>query len=153
MPSDRCLSVYLSCLSCLSVTLVYCGQTVGSMDQDETWPACRTRPWPHCVRWGLSFPSIKRGWRPPPQFSAYFYCGQTAGWIKTAHGTEVDLSPGDIVLYGDPAPVQKGGGAPNNFRPMSILWPNGWFDQDTTWHGGRPRPRRHCVRLRPSSSH
>ena len=26
-PSDRCLSV-LSCLSCLSVTLVYCGQTV-----------------------------------------------------------------------------------------------------------------------------
>jgi len=32
MPSDRCLSVSLSVLSCpvcLSVTLVYCGQTVG----------------------------------------------------------------------------------------------------------------------------
>jgi len=21
----------------------------------------------------------------------------------------------------------------------SVLWPNGWMDQDTTWYGGRPR--------------
>jgi len=21
-----------------------------------------------------------------------------------------------------------------------------WMDQDSTWYGGRPRPRRHCVR-------
>ena len=27
-----------------------------------------------------------------PQFSAYVHCGQTAGWIKTPLGTEVDLS-------------------------------------------------------------
>jgi len=26
------------------------------------------------------------------------------------------------------------------------------MDQDETWHGGRPRPRRHCVRLGPSPS-
>jgi len=25
------------------------------------------------------------------------------------------------------------------------------MDQDATWYGGRPRPRRHCVRWRPSS--
>ena len=32
------------------------------------------------------------------------------------------------------------------------LWPNSWMDQDATWYGGRPRPRRHCVRWGPSSS-
>ena len=35
---------------------------------------------------------------------------------------------------------------------VGVLWPNSWMDQDETWHGGRPRPRPHCVRLRPSSS-
>jgi len=24
---------------------------------------------------------------------------------------------------------------------VGVLWPNGWMDQDETWHGGRPRPR------------
>jgi len=38
------------------------------------------------------------------------------------------------------------------FRPMYIM-PNGWMDQDTTWYRGEPRPRRHCVRLDPSSRH
>jgi len=28
-----------------------------------------------------------------PQFSAHVYCGQTAGWIKTALGMEVGLGP------------------------------------------------------------
>jgi len=28
---------------------------------------------------------------------------------------------------------------------------NGWMDQDVNWYGGRPRPRRHCVRWRPRS--
>jgi len=44
-------------------------------------------------------------------------------------------------------------------RPLSILsvsnigvlWPNGWMDQDETWHGGRPQPRQHCVTWGPSS--
>ena len=35
-------------------------------------------------------------------------CGQTVGWIKMPHGTEVGLSPGDIVLDGDSAPQGKG---------------------------------------------
>ena len=63
MLSDRCLSVCPVCLSVLSVTLVYCGQTVG--------------------------------------------------WIKMKLGTEVGLSPGHIVLDGDPAPPPpKAGRAP-----------------------------------------
>jgi len=23
---------------------------------------------------------------------------------------------------------------------VGVLWPNGWLDQDETWHAGRPRP-------------
>ena len=66
-------------------------------------------------------------------------------------GMELGLSPGDFVLDGDPAsPPQKGGGAPQNFRSM-FIGPNGWMDQDGTWHGGRPQRRRHCVRWGPSS--
>ena len=34
---------------------------------------------------------------------------------------------------------------------VRALWPNGWTDQDETWHAGRPRPWQHCVRWRPSS--
>jgi len=29
---------------------------------------------------------------------------------------------------------------------VGVLWPDSWMDQDTTWHGGRPRHRPHCVR-------
>jgi len=50
------------------------------------------------------------------------------------------------------------------FRPMlwdhclsvlsvvGVLWPNGWMDQDETWHGGRPRPWPHGVGWGSSSS-
>ena len=34
---------------------------------------------------------------------------------------------------------------------VSVLWPNGWMDQDATCYGGRPRHRRHCSRWGPSS--
>jgi len=34
---------------------------------------------------------------------------------------------------------------------MSDVAKRGCIDQDTTWYGGRPRPRRHCVKWRPSS--
>jgi len=35
---------------------------------------------------------------------------------------------------------------------VRALWPNGWTDQDETWHAGRPRPWPHCIRWGPSSS-
>jgi len=58
-------------------------------------------------------PSPKKGAEPPPQFSAHFYCGQTAACIKVPLGMEVGLSPGDFVLDVDPAPL--------NFWPMFII--------------------------------
>ena len=59
-------------------------------------------------------------------------------------GVQVGLGPGHIVLDGDPAPSPPKGHSPPNFGPY-LLWPNGCMDQDATWYGGRPRPRRHCV--------
>ena len=34
---------------------------------------------------------------------------------------------------------------------VRALWPNGWTDQDETWHADRPRPWPRCVRWGPSS--
>ena len=34
---------------------------------------------------------------------------------------------------------------------VGVLWPNGWMDLDVTFYGGRPRPRRDCVRWGPIS--
>jgi len=89
------------------------------MDQDETWHAGRPRPWPRWFRWGPSSPPPKRG--ADPQFSAYFYSGQTAGWIiiKMPLSTEVNLGPGDVVLdeIAAPQPAKMG----HSFRRMSIV--------------------------------
>jgi len=64
---------------------------------------------------------------------------------------EVGLGPSNIVLHGNPASLfKKGAEAPLIFGPC-ILWPNGWMDQDGTWHGGGPRSTTHCARWRPSS--
>jgi len=92
---------------------------------------------------------------PPPQkkgaqqLSAHVRCGQTAGRIKMPLGTEVGFGPGDFVLDGDPAPLK--GTQPRIFGAY-LLRPNDWIHQDISWCGGRPRPRRHCVRWGPSSS-
>ena len=116
----------------------------GWMDQDETWHAGRPRPWPHCVRWGPSSLSPKRG-QSPPQFYSHVCCGQMAGWIKMTLGMEVGLGPGDTVLdvldASSPSPKRA---QPPIFGPY-LLCPNGWMDQDATWQGGRPQPKRHCV--------
>jgi len=34
---------------------------------------------------------------------------------------------------------------------VGAVWPNGWTDQDETWHAGRPRPWPHFAGWRPSS--
>ena len=52
--------------------------------------------------------------------------------MKVALGTEVGLSPGNIVLDRDPVPPKKmSTAAPPLFGPY-LLWPNGWMDQDAT---------------------
>ena len=68
-----------------------------------------------------------------------------------ALGVEVGLGPGHIMLDGDPAPAPRKGIEPPIFGP-SLLWLNGWMHQDATWCGGRPQPRRLCVRWGPSSA-
>jgi len=98
---------------------------------------------------GTQLPLPKKG-RSPPRFSAHVCCGQMAACIKMALGMEVGLGPGHIVLDGDPAPPLQKRHSPSIFGPC-LLWANGCMYQDTTWYGGRPQPRRHCVRRGPSA--
>ena len=62
----------------------------------------------------------KKGTPTPTQILAHVYCGQTAGWMKTPLGTEVDLGAGHIVLDGVPVPA-KGAQHSPSFQPMSIV--------------------------------
>jgi len=48
---------------------------------------------------------------------------QTAGWMKTPLGMEVELGPGHIALDGDPAPPAKGAQQPLPLFDQSLLWP------------------------------
>jgi len=65
-------------------------------------------------------------------------------------GMQVGLGPGDIVLDGNPAPPPLKGHSPSIFGPY-LLQSNGCMDQDATWYGGRPLPRRLCVGWGPHS--
>ena len=65
MLSHRCLSVCPVCPVCDVRALWPNGWT----DQDETWHAGSSPPWPHCFRWGPSSPSPKG--RSPPIFGSY----------------------------------------------------------------------------------
>jgi len=60
---------------------------------------------------------------------------------------QVGLGPGHTVRWGPISPPPKGYSP--HFRPY-LLWPNGWMDEDATWYGGTPRPKRLCVRWRPA---
>jgi len=107
------------CLTVLSVLFV-CNIDVlwpnGWMDQDETWHAGGPQPWPHCVRWGPSSP-------PPKGHSPSIF--------------------GPYLLW--PAPPPQKGAEPPPVFGSCLLSPNGWIDQDGTWHGGGPRSRPHCA--------
>jgi len=70
---------------------------------------------------------LNKGGGAPSQFSAHFYCAQTAGRIKMPLGMEVGLSPGEFVLDGDPAPLPKKGAEPSIFGGY-LLWPNRSMD-------------------------
>ena len=72
-------------------------------------------------------------------------------------GMEVGLSPGDIVLDGDPAasPGKEHGSPPLSRFPDAckrayvnlgscLLWRNGSVDQDAIWYGGRLGPETLC---------
>ena len=123
--SDRC--PVLSCpqcpvLSVLTVTLVYCGQTVAWIKMKlgmEVGLGPGQIVLDH--RWRPSSPPLEKKRHSPLQFLAHVRCGQTDGCIKMPLGTKVGLSPGHIVLDGDPAPPARKGAQPPNFRSMSIV--------------------------------
>jgi len=73
--SVRCLSVLSVCLS---VTLVYCGQTVGWI-QVKLGTEVGLGPGHIVLDGNPALPSPKRH---SPQFSAHVCRGQTADWIK-----------------------------------------------------------------------
>jgi len=84
----------LSVLSVLSVTSVYCGQTVGWI---KTKLGTEVGLGPgHIVLNGD--PAHQENGHSTPQFSAHVCGSQTAEWIKMPLGRDVDLGPGDIVL-------------------------------------------------------
>ena len=118
------------------------------MHQNATWYRARPRPRRLCVRWGPRSPLPQRG--TDSQFLAHICCGEMAAWIKMSLGMKLGLDPGDFVLDGDPVdPSPKREADPQIFG-QCLLWPNGWMDQDGTWHRDRPQPRRLCVRWTPS---
>jgi len=82
----------------------------GWLDQDATWYGGRPQPMPHCIRWEPHSPSQKGA--EPPIFSPRIlwpngWMDQDATWYM-----EVGLSPGHIVLHGDPAPPPPEGAYP-----------------------------------------
>ena len=128
----------------------YCGQTAGWIKMARGM-AVGVGP-VHIVLDGDTAPLPKTGGR-APKFSVHLYCRQTAGCIKMPLGTEVGLRVGlrDIVFDVDPATGRKKGHPPHPIFDPCLLWPNGWMDQDGTWHGGGPWSRPHCARWGPSS--
>jgi len=109
MLSDRCLSCPV-CLSVLSVTSVYCGQTVGWIKVKlgmQVGLGSR-----HIVLDGDAAAPPRTPKGHSPQFSAYICCGQMAGWIRMPLGMDIDLSPGDFVLHGDSSSPSPKRGAP-----------------------------------------
>jgi len=126
----------------------------------------------HVVLDGDPAPLPKKGAQ-SPEFSAHLYCDETGKRIKVPLGMDVGLSPGAFGLDGDPATSKKGSAAPY-FQPSSIvakwLYVSGYHLIGTSptnlrhisiltkqlnaskyhLHGGRPQPRRLCVRRGPS---
>jgi len=132
-------------VSCLSVTLANCGQTVGwikmplgnfgmevglgpgdvVLDGD---PA--PRPKGHIALNGHPAPPkiSPKGAHQPPPLSAHVYCSQTLGWIKMPLGTKIGLGPGHIVLGGAPAlPQKRGHSSPPFSAHVYCCQTSGWI--------------------------
>jgi len=116
----------------------------GWMDQDASWYGGKR---PFLKRFALCYRTVVC----VCLSVTLVYCSQTVGWTKMALGMEVGLvSRRHDVRWGPSSPTERGTTCPPLFGPC-LLWPNGWMDQNTTWYGGKPRPRWHCVRWGPCS--
>jgi len=134
----------------------------GWVHQDATWYGGRPRPTLHCVQCGPRYLQKKGtptracvnactsttgngladtvACRPRPASHPHFRMDQDGTW----HGDRPWSSP-HCARWGHSSPTQKGAKPPSVFG-SSLLWPNGWMHQYATWYGGRPLPRRLCVR-------
>ena len=101
------------CPVCLSVTLVYCGQTVGWI-KTKLGTEVGFGPRPHCDRRGPSSPQKGTA----PQFSAHVCCGQTAGRIKMPLGMEIPRPRRHCVRWGPSSTPKKGAQ-----QPLHNFWP------------------------------
>jgi len=112
------------CCPVLSVTLVYCGQTVGGIKMKLGMQAGVGLG--HTVLDGDPVPPPLKGHS--PQFSAHICYGQRAGWIKMLLGMEVGLSTGNFVLDGDPdLPSPKKGHSPQFLAHVYCGQMAGWI--------------------------
>jgi len=98
------------------------------------------------VRYGDPAPLPKKGRN--PQFLAHVHLAKRLHGSR-CHLLRVGIGLRDIVLHGDPNSPSSKEAQPPIFSQCP-LWPNGWMDYNATWYGGRPQPRRLCVRWRPS---
>ena len=90
--------------------------------------------------------SPKRGQSPLPNFRLMFIVA------KRLDGSRWHLARRcHIVLDGDQLPSPKKGAEPPPPIFGFLLSPNGWMNQDGTWHGGGPWSKPHCARWGPSS--
>ena len=97
-------------------------------------------------------PSPKRGQSPLPNFRPISI---VAKWLDAPRCHLVwsyRPQPRGLCVRWKHSPFpRKGGGAPSPFFGPSLLWPNGWMDQDGSWHGGGPWSKPHCTRWGRSS--
>jgi len=137
-------------LQCLSVMLVYCGQTVGwikmKLGTDLSAPATVLDGGP-----APPHPVPKRA--QPPIFVPCLLWPN--GWMDqdaTWYGGRLQ-SRRYCVRWGASSPQNEGTAVPLPIFGPCLSWQNGWMDQNATWYGNRPWSRRHCVRWGPGSPH
>ena len=117
------LSVLSVCPVCLSVTLVYCGETVGRI-KTKLGKQVGLGPG-HIVLDGNPGPLPKKD---SPQFSVHFCSGQMAPWIKMPLCRKVALDPSDIQSDEDPAsPSLKSGHSPQFSAHVYCAQTAGWI--------------------------
>ena len=101
----------------MSVTLVYCGQTVGWIKM-ELGMQVDLGPGHIVLDRDPASAALKEQ---SPKFLAHTCCGQMAGWINLPLGTEVGLEESNIALDGDPATRSPKRRRAPNFRPISFV--------------------------------
>ena len=118
------------------------------MDQDATWYGTEIGLGPDDIvlDGDPTPPSQKRGQSPLPNFRpmsivAKLLDGSRLHLARRWASIHVTLCKMETQL---PSPKNR---AEPPILVSFLLWPNGWMYQDTTWYGGRPKPRRHCVRM------